>query len=101
MILHPLASTIRVTMNTVYATIYYFPSFFILLSVATCFGLTDHHQVIHIQFHENYSTYNGSIVFNYCLTCAVLMEHIWSIRTAHICAFVVNILDDGQIPQTQ
>jgi phosphoglycerol transferase MdoB-like AlkP superfamily enzyme len=35
---------------------------FIVLSVATCFRLAGHHQVIQIQFHENYWTQNGFVV---------------------------------------
>jgi hypothetical protein len=53
-LLHPVACIIRINMNTVYATIFYIPLFFIVLYVATYFGLTDHHLAIHKQISRTF-----------------------------------------------
>jgi hypothetical protein len=75
-VLHPVACIIRITMNTVYWTVFYLPLFFIVLSVTTCFSLTDHHQAIHIQLHENYWTYNSSVVFTFSFKPERMWHHI-------------------------
>jgi hypothetical protein len=57
--------------------------FVVVLFIAKCFGLTDHHQATYIEFHENYCTYKAPVAFGsnkLPLLCAILT----------ICHFIIE-----------